>query len=69
MIADLPKQLELRFWDLALPVMSKNRFLQKVICTSYRIVMDSELRQRSLVIIIGSILGFVAGLLVFAAIV
>lgn len=69
MIADLPKQLELRFWDLALPVMSKNRFLQKVICTSYRIVMDSELRQRSLVIIIGSILGFVAGLLVFTAIV
>lgn len=69
MIADLPKQLELRFWDLALPVMSKNRFLQKVICTSYRIVMDSELRQRSLVIIIGSILGFVAGLLVFTVIV
>lgn len=69
MIADLPKQLELRFWDLALPVMSKNKFLQKVICTSYRIATDTELRERSLVIIIGSILGFVAGLLIFTVIV
>jgi hypothetical protein len=66
MIADFPKQIEMRFWDVAIPAMSTNKFIQKVIRTTYSIVKNTESRQRSMLIISGSVAGFVAGLLLFA---
>jgi hypothetical protein len=66
MIADFPKQIEIKFWDVAIPAMSTNKFIQKVVRTTYQIVTDPELRRRSTLIITGSVIGFLTGLILFA---
>lgn len=69
MIADFPKQLEMHFWDLAIPAMTENKFIQKVIRTSYGIIKDTELRSRSLWILGGCVAGFLAGLFTYIVII
>jgi hypothetical protein len=65
MIADIPKKVELQFWNMAIPAMSKNTRLQKFIRVSYDILTDKELRTRTIAIMIGSLSGFLAGLILF----
>jgi hypothetical protein len=65
MIADLPKKLELQFWNIAIPAMSRNTKLQKLMRAIFEIVSDKELRVRSIFIIIGSVSGFLAGLILY----
>jgi hypothetical protein len=65
MIADLPKKLELRFWNIAIPAMSSNTKLQKLMRTIYEFASDKELRVRSIFILVGSVSGFLAGLILY----
>ncbi len=65
MIADIPKKMELKFWNVAIPAMSKNTRLQKFMQVTYDVVSDKELRTRSLMILVGSLSGFFAGLMLF----
>ncbi len=65
MIADLPKKLELKFWDFALPVMSNNSKIRQWIKTAYEIVQDEDLRKRSIFIFSGSLIGFLLGFSLF----
>ncbi len=66
MIADIPKKVELRFWSMAIPAMSKNTRLQNFIRVSYDILTNKELRTRTIMILVGSLSGFLAGLFLFS---
>jgi hypothetical protein len=65
MIADLPKKIELKFWDVALPVMSNNSKIRKWVKTAYEIVQDDDLRKTSIFIFSGSFVGFLLGFSLF----
>ena len=65
MIADLPKNIELRFWDMILPVMSNNTKIRKWVKTAYDIARDDDLRKTSIFIFSGSFLGFLLGFCLF----
>jgi hypothetical protein len=66
MIADIPRKVELRFWNMAIPAMSKNARLQNFIRVSYDILTNKELRTRTIMILVGSLSGFFAGLVLFS---
>jgi hypothetical protein len=65
MIADIPKKVELQFWNMAIPAMSKNTKLQNIMRISYDILTNKELRTRTIMILVGSLSGFLAGLILF----
>ena len=65
MIADIPKKMELKFWNVVIPAMSKNTRLQKCIQVAYEVASDKDLRTRTLMILVGSLSGFLAGLMLF----
>lgn len=68
MIADFPKQIEMHFWDLAIPAMTQNKFVQKIVRTTYAVVKEPDLRNRSILIIAGCLAGFIAGLITYSVI-
>ena len=65
MIADLSKKMEIRFWDFAIPMMSNNQKLRKIVNELYHLMQDRELRNRTFIILSGSCTGFLFGLVVF----
>jgi hypothetical protein len=65
MIADLPKNIELKFWDVVLPAMSNNTKFRKWVKTAYEIVQDDDLRKTSIIIFSGSFAGFLLGFCLF----
>jgi hypothetical protein len=65
MIADISKKIEIRFWDFAIPMMSNNKKLRKLVNEVYRLLQDRELRQRTFFILTGSFTGFVCGCVLF----
>jgi hypothetical protein len=65
MIVDLSKKLEIRFWDFAIPMMSNNQKLRKLVNEIYHLLQNRELRQRTLFILSGSFAGFVCGCVLF----
>jgi hypothetical protein len=65
MIANLSKKLEIRFWDFAIPMMSNNQKLRKLVNEVYRVFQDHELRQRTFFILSGSFAGFLCGCVIF----
>jgi len=66
MIADFPQQVEMKFWNVAIDAMTRNKTVQKIVRATYKIGTDSELRKRTLLILSGSVLGFLTGLIMFA---
>jgi hypothetical protein len=65
MLANISKKIELRFWDLAIPLMSNNVKLRKLINEFYLILQDHELRKRTILIFACSFSGFMCGSLLF----
>jgi hypothetical protein len=65
MIANLSKKLEIRFWDFAIPMMSNNLKLRKLVNEVYHLLQDRELRQRTFFIFSGSFAGFICGCVIF----
>ena len=65
MIANLSKKLEIRFWDFAIPMMSNNQKLRKLVNETYHLLQNPELRQRTFLIFSGSLAGFICGCVLF----
>ena len=66
MISQMAKKIELRFWDVIIPLLSKAAWLNKVIGKTVEFFHDEALVKQTAIVIVIACAGFASGFLIFS---
>jgi hypothetical protein len=66
MMAEFAKKVELRFWDIMIPVLSNSERVRKLVRGAVAVYHNEELTRKIAVIVIIACAGFASGILIFS---
>ncbi len=66
MYKTLINRIELGFWNLVIPLMTRSKTLRTLVKSAYGIVQNAEISQDLLLMVIVACMGFATGLLAYS---
>ena len=67
MASRISKKIELKFWDIAIPLLSNSSRLRDMTAKTLHLYHDGELKRKAITGLIVAISGFLCGFLFFTA--
>jgi hypothetical protein len=66
MISDLSKKIELKFWDFAIPLLSKSGWLSNLFHKLVDLYNDDQFVKKVAIVVVAAFAGFACGFLIFS---
>ncbi len=66
MFAQLAKKIELKFWDVIIPLLSKSIWLNKVVSKLSDLYHDEKIMKQAAIVVVIACVGFASGFLIFS---
>lgn len=66
MFAQISKKIELKFWDVIIPLLSKSTWLNKVVSKLSDLYHDEIFMKQAAIIVVIAFAGFASGFLIFS---
>jgi hypothetical protein len=66
MMAELAKKMELKFWDIMIPLLSNSNWVRKIVRGTVEFYKNEKLTRKIAMLIVIACGGFASGILIFS---